>query len=91
MRISEHDFENQDVVLDFHEFDNCRFTNCKMFIHGYGAFSLISCHFDQCKFLFAGAAVTTLAVLTKMYHGGFRELVEPALENIRQNKFPEGQ
>ena len=89
MRISETDFENQDVVLDFHEFDHCKFTNCTMRIYGYGVFSLNACQFSDGKFLFSGAAATTLAILTKMYHGGFRELVENALKNIRENKLPE--
>ena len=90
MRISEHTFEDQDVVLDFHEFDHCTFKNCKVAIHGTGPCSLVSCDFDGCTFGFAGPAANTLQIMTMLYHGGFRDMVEATLENVRRGDHPGG-
>lgn len=85
MRISEMDFANQAVVLDFQDFVHCTFRDCQMIVHGVGDFSLVECKFEgQCALHFAGPAATTLKVLAGLYHGGFQAPVEAAFENIRQ-------
>ena len=88
MRISEHTFESQDVVLDFHEFDHCTFKDCRLTIHGTGIFTLKSCHFVGCTFQFAGPAAMTLQILTSLYHGGFAPVVDGTIENIRGGHHP---
>lgn len=86
MRIHEHEFLNQTVHMDFHDFDHCTFKNCQLIIHGFGQFQLINCEFDNCRFQMADAAATTLSVMRAMYHGGFNELIEATLREIRSPK-----
>lgn len=90
MRIHEHEFVDQVVHMDFHEFDHCTFTRCRLIIHGFGTFKLSGCSFDvACRFEFADAAANTLAVLAAMYHGGFQALIEATIKNIRVGSHPE--
>lgn len=90
MRIHEHEFENQEVVLDFHEFDHCTFKNCRMKVYGYGAFTLKNNTISDCKWEFAGPAASTVQVMTLLYHGGARDLIEATMENIRKGQSPGG-
>lgn len=88
MRIHEHDFENQDVVLDFHEFDHCTFKNCRMIIHGYGPFSLNNSELGDCRWEFSGPAATAIQAMTMLYQGGAKELIEKTFQNIRKGGHP---
>jgi hypothetical protein len=88
MRIQEHTFENQEVVLDFHEFDHCVFTKCKMKVFGYGPFTLANSEITDCRWEFAGPAASTIQVMTMLYHGGAKDLIEATIANIR--KGPKG-
>jgi hypothetical protein len=87
-RIAGYEFSNEDAYLDFQRFENCSFTDCKIIIHGSGPFDLENNNFVRCKFVFSGPAANTLQILTKLYQGGFRELVDVTLQNIRNNKSP---
>jgi hypothetical protein len=82
MRISEHVFEAQDVVLDFHQFDHCTFRDCRLIIHGVGAFRLINCDVVECNWHFRGPAAVTMKALGYLYRGGFALVVESALHEI---------
>lgn len=83
MRIHEHDFENQDIVLDFHQFDHCTFTNCLMIVHGYGDFQLSDSNLIQCRWEFAGPAANAIKAMTILYHGGAKELIDQTFKDIR--------
>lgn len=84
MRIHEHTFDSQDVVLDFHEFDHCSFTRCRFLIHGHGAFRLVGNHITDSSFALAGPAAITVQTLQHLYHGGAREWVEQVIAEIRR-------
>ena len=43
MKISNNKFANEEVVLDFHEYESCHFTNCRFVVLGYGPFALNQC------------------------------------------------
>jgi hypothetical protein len=88
MRISEMDFNDQDVDLDFHEFDHCKFTNCRLIIHGHGPVNLSVCHFDGCSVVAADAAMQTLVLLSMMYQGGFTNAVDGFIDSVRTGRFP---
>jgi hypothetical protein len=88
MRISEHTFEREDVVLDFHEFDHCVFVDCRFFIHGAGAFKLIGNEIRGGSFVLAGPAALTLQVLRELYHGGGAEWVEALIAGLRRPPSP---
>ena len=89
MRIHEHDFEDEDIVVDFHEFDHCTFTNCRMIIHGYGSFKLQKSEIKGCTWQFAGPAAHTIQAMAKLYSGGGKELVERTFDVIRSGGSPE--
>lgn len=83
MRISEHVFNNEDVVLDFHEFDHCEFNRCRLILFGCGPFTMINNQFNECSFHVDGPAKLTLRVLSQLYHGGFQAYVENLLAQLR--------
>jgi hypothetical protein len=82
MRISEHIFEGEEVVLDFHHFDHCTFKDCRLIVHGLGSFDLLNCEVVSCNWYFSGPAAVTMKVLAQLYHGGFAAIVESAFTEI---------
>lgn len=83
MRIHEHTFENQEVVLDFHEFDHCIFRNCKIKIFGFGSYKLMNNEISGCKFEFCGPAASTIKTMNMLYHGGAKDMIESIISQIR--------
>jgi len=82
MRISEHAFEGQDLVLDFHHFDHCTFKDCRLFVHGVGGFHFVDCEIVECQWHFCGPAAVTMKVLGQLYRSGFALIVERAFAEI---------
>ncbi len=93
MKISNNNFSEEEIVLDFHEYESCHFTNCRFVILGYGPFSLNQCEVINCEFTFAGPAASTIQTMTSIYHHigeQGRQLIEGTFESIRNaenNKF----
>lgn len=84
MRISEHIFEWEDVVLDFHNFDHCTFRRCRLVVHGVGGFNFSNCEVIACLWQFSGPAAVTMKVLAQLYHGGFAPVVEQTFKEITE-------
>ena len=72
MKISNNKFANEEVVLDFHEYNTCEFTNCRFVILGYGAFSLNQCEVKNCEFTFAGPAASVIQTMATIYTSAIR-------------------
>ena len=89
MHIHNYPFEDQDIVLDFHEFKECKFTNCNMIYHGHGAVGLISCKFHQCKWVLDGPAKATLNFMANMYSNGngAEELIDATFQKIKNGEY----
>jgi hypothetical protein len=85
MKISNNKFANEEVVLDFHEYNTCEFTNCRFVILGYGAFALNQCEVKNCEFTFAGPAASVIQTMATIYHIGEqgKNLIEGTFEQIR--------
>jgi hypothetical protein len=86
MKISKHDFSNEEVILDFHEYESCVFKNCKFVVLGYGPFALNQCEVVNCEFHFAGPAASTIQTMTTIYHNigeQGKQLIEGTFESIR--------
>ena len=86
MKISKHQFTNEEVVLDFHEYEGCEFTNCRFVVLGYGAFALNQCEVKNCEFTFAGPAASVVQTMATIYHSlgdQGRNLIEGTFEQIR--------
>lgn len=86
MKISKNTFENEEVILDFHEYDTCKFNNCRFVVLGYGAFVLTDCEITDCSFSLAGPAFSTIQTLSTIYHNMGEQgkaLIEGTFESIR--------
>jgi hypothetical protein len=85
MKISNNNFANEEVVLDFHEYTACEFTNCRFVILGYGAFALNQCEVKNCEFTFAGPAASVIQTMATIYNIGDqgKALIEGTFDQIR--------
>ncbi|MBN8457023.1 MAG: hypothetical protein J0M04_04190 [Verrucomicrobia bacterium] len=85
MKIAKYTFANEEVVLDFHEYDSCEFRDCRFVVLGYGPFVLNKCEVTNCTFHFAGPAASTIQTMANLYHIGDqgKALVEGTFEQIR--------
>lgn len=86
MKISKHQFANEEVVLDFHEYQACEFNNCRFVVLGYGPFTLNECEVKNCEFSFAGPAASVVQTMATIYHSlgeQGRNLIEGTFEQIR--------
>lgn len=86
MKISNNQFANEEVVLDFHEYDTCTFTNCRFVVLGYGAFALNKCEVTNCEFTFAGPAASVVQTMATIYHSlgdQGKALIEGTFEQVR--------
>lgn len=85
MKISNNKFSNEEVVLDFHEYEACEFTNCRFVVLGYGAFALNKCEVTNCEFTFAGPAASVIQTMSSIYKIGDqgKQLIEGTFEQIR--------
>ena len=86
MKISNNKFTSEEVVLDFHEYNSCEFTNCRFVILGYGAFALNQCEVVNCEFTFAGPAASTIQTMSTIYNNigeQGKALIEGTFETIR--------
>jgi hypothetical protein len=88
MKITKNQFRDEEVVLDFHEYEGCTFTKCRFVVLGYGPFALNQCEVTECEFTFAGPAFSTIQTMTSIYHNlgeQGKKLVEGAFEQIRNS------
>jgi len=86
MKISNNTFTKEEVVLDFHEYEACSFTDCRFVVLGYGAFALNQCQVVNCEFTFAGPAASTIQTMSTIYHSlgeQGQKLIEGTFESIR--------
>ncbi len=86
MKISNNKFTKEEVVLDFHEYNSCEFTDCRFVVLGYGPFSLNQCEVKNCEFTFAGPAASVIQTMSTIYKIGDqgKNLIEGTFEQIRQ-------
>ncbi|WP_051241719.1 hypothetical protein [Stappia stellulata] len=73
----------EDIVLDGGVFRDCRFDACRLHYDGGMLPVLTGCHFNDCTWLFGGAAANTLTMLSALNQGGFDVIVERTLAAIR--------
>lgn len=85
MKISNTTFSNEEVILDFHQYESCTFNQCRFVVLGYGAFALNQCNVNSCEFTFAGPAASTIKTLSSIYALGDqgKALIEGTFDQIR--------
>lgn len=89
MHIHKYDFEDQDIVLDFHEYKDCSFKQCNMVFYGHGQVGLINCKFTGCHWSFSGPASATLNFMAALYKNGngAEEIIEETFKNILEGRY----
>ena len=86
MKINSNQFADEEIVLDFHEYTSCVFTNCRFVVLGYGPFSLNECEVVNCEFTFAGPAASTIQTMSTIYNKVGEQgkaLIEATFDSIR--------
>lgn len=86
MLIQEHTFEDQEIVMDFHNFQHCTFNRCKIKFCGHGSVISNNNRFNECSFVWSGAAAQVIEMMKALRAGGFADLVDQAIEHIRSTK-----
>lgn len=76
-------FEDKSILLDGEHFEACTFTRCKLIFEGGMPPVLVQNNFNECMWVFDGAALRTIAFMSALYRGGAKELIEATFENIR--------
>ena len=80
-----HRFREQVINLDGNVYRNCQFDICSLIYNGGRLPVLAGNSFNNCSFRFENAVERTIKFMTALYHGGFRDMIEKSLENIRGN------
>lgn len=83
-------FKGEDIVLDFHTYERCRFERCRVTYLGYGAYNFNGCEFDECEWGFQGPSLNTLRFLSAVYRSGSpdaRALVDQTLEGVQRGRY----
>lgn len=87
MKIVKNSFANEEVLLDFHEYEQCKFHDCRFVVLGHGPFSLNQCEIVNCSFNFAGPAQNTIQIMNSLYQSGGEQgkrLIEGIFDNVRK-------
>lgn len=74
-------------VIDGNQYNDCRFTNCKLIFRGGELPRISGCHFENCQWQFEEAAERTLVLMRQLYHGmgpGGAQLIEATINQLRQ-------
>jgi hypothetical protein len=90
MLYTDREFIGQTVNLDGNRFVNCRFQDCQLVFYAYEPVSFDRCVFDECDWVFEGAADIMLSFLTALYHGlgkSGQDLVELIFDSVRNGSF----
>jgi hypothetical protein len=84
MRFKNEVFRNISVDLDFNEFIDCRFYNCRLVFRGLSVPTLSGCYFaDAPNFFLDGAATNVLVFLRLLQAHGLSAVVDKFVEEIR--------
>jgi hypothetical protein len=83
MKFENQKFRNQNVDLDANSFKNCRFDDVVLVYRGGHPPDLVGCKFGNFKMLFAEAAGNTVLFMKALYKGGFVQVIDQTIDNIR--------
>jgi len=84
MRFEKKTFEKQRIVLDYNEFEECRFTECELVFNAVGSVGFSRNVLDNCRWKFEGPAAAAVSFLKAVYGMGAdgRNLVLATFESI---------
>ncbi len=75
-------FFKESIHLDNNQFYDCIFDSCFLVYRGGTPPNIMKCSFTNTFFRFTGAAANTLSLMATMYHGGFKDSIEMAFNNM---------
>lgn len=81
-------FEDRQVRLDGNEYRRCVFRRCKLQFGAMEPVTAVDCSFEECDWMFTGAAALTVGFMTALYQAGAKQLIERTFENIRHGRHP---
>ena len=85
-------YDDRRIPIDGVRFENCTFTKTRLTFNASDTVQFENCTFIECDWIFEGAALITLQLLSAIYSGlgieGIR-LVELVVDGIRQGRLGE--
>lgn len=75
-------YRDEEIVLDYHKYVECTFTECTIVYHGNGPTAADECKFEDCQFDFRESASSTFNTLRSFFHGGLAEVAVDVLASI---------
>jgi hypothetical protein len=76
--------QNETVILDGNEFQNCELRHCNLVFKGHSNVKLEHCTIIGCTWQFEDAAQRTVVMLKQLYQSGHvgREIVEAIFRSV---------
>jgi len=88
MKFEEKTFSNGRVQLDNNFFDRCTFNNCQLVVSGTKSGTaqtgMTNCVLNEVTLVFDGPAASTLQMLTALYGGGFKHIIDELFDDVRK-------
>ncbi|MFB6272011.1 MAG: hypothetical protein ABEL51_03850 [Salinibacter sp.] len=82
-------FSSERIVLDSKHFENCTFDTCTLVYRGGTPPNFVRCDFAAPRFVFEGAAKSTVQLMSAIYNGIDERIIEKTFDEIR-NGFGNG-
>ncbi len=82
MKFQGRKFSKASIRLDNNLFYDCIFDSCVLVYRGGTPPKIVNCSFKNTLVGFAEAAANTFLLIANMYHGGFKDSVEIAFNNM---------
>lgn len=82
-------FKNSREEIDGNSYHDCTFIRCRLVFSATAPVSITGCSFDNCDWVFDGAAELTLIYLSALYHGLGEhgpKLIDGLFESIRAGR-----
>lgn len=77
-------FSGERVVIDDKHFENCTFDTCTLIYRGGVPPNFVQCEFAAPRFVFEGAAQSTVQLMSAIYNGIDERIIEKTFDEIRK-------
>lgn len=94
MKYIDRTFEDEDIALDGHAYENCIFRRVQFSYSAISGLTFSRCGFYDCRWTLTGPAGNTVAFLSATYNGmgeAGRILVDKTFDDIRRGSTPRAQ
>jgi len=77
-------FSGERVVIDEKHFEDCTFDTCTLIYRGGVPPNFVRCEFAAPRFVFEGAAQSTIQLMSAIYNGIDERIIEKTFDEIRK-------